>query len=110
MIRLLRDWHYSWSDSRTEASAKMETSVSLFLEFLKSNLVATVLTKDDINEIFKMTRESILALEEYFCFHWFSGTRCYDARTTSGHEGTNHALKHGSTAVRPDQSLEKMGQ
>lgn len=106
MMKLLRDWQYSWTDSQTETASEMKVSLALFLEYIQSETMSKYGTKEDIDEILKLTRESILPFEEYFSFHRFSNIRCYDARTTSGHEGTNLALKRGATSVRPNQSLE----
>ena len=105
MRKLLQSWQYSWTDERCETREEMDLSISLFLAYLETKAVRDVMTESDINAIIHITRGTVLALRDQISFYVYSSIRHYDARTTSGHEGTNKGLKSGSTVVQANQTL-----
>ena len=90
-----------------ETKEEMKISLCLLASYLKSTDFQNVCHKSVGESIVAFIRGHVLPHEQFFAGYLFHSVRCLDTITSSGHEGTNNAIKLGASRVNPQHTLDK---
>ena len=106
--RTIYRWMFSWAmpmycDNKDE----FQLSVTLFVKYVESDGVKSILGEGAVSSILKLLCESVLPHTQQFAYYCQRNIFHLETHTNTGHEGTNNGMKHCAPPVGPQSKLEQ---
>ena len=108
VARKLYRWMFSWAQAgHCETLEEFQVSKALYLKFLKSKEVTTLLGTGCVDTLVGFLRQHVSPHEDRFCYYRRRGLFHLESHSNTSHEGTNNALFNCAAPVMPTNSVEK---
>ena len=106
-LEIIKLWLYSFMTDSCDTQEEYQISKALLIAYLKSSTFVGTFGQTASANILEFITRYVFPHEKYFCFYNYRKVRCYDIKTSSAHEGTNHGLKYSSDPVLPSHTFDK---
>ena len=104
----VRQFLWSWAESKCETEEEFRLSNALFLMFLDSSeFAAAMQTSLAVKKMKEFYKDNISPILDHLVFYKRKRLLHFDVNSNSAHEGTNRGMKSHAAPTNPQHTLEK---